>query len=176
MKKIIARFLIVAACVVPAVDSWLVVFVTEPSLVSPSLGEGYERIGVGPLTSALLFTFIGMLHIAALALLALWRVAQDSRWRWERAYSLWSTVKWSLLLAAVSIVVTRLAPVAIPTKVGRLVPGYYDLAPREFISLFSLWHILPGVALPISLLMFLVSALVAVSLKLRAVQRQRRSA
>jgi lysylphosphatidylglycerol synthetase-like protein (DUF2156 family) len=176
MKKSIARLLIIASCVVPAVDAWLLNFVAEPSLVSPSLSDAYNQIGVGPIVSASLFTLIGMLQIAALAWLAWWRVGKESIWRWERAYSLWSTVKWCLLLAAVSIVMMRFAAFAIPTKIGRLVPSYYDQAPSELSSPFSPWQLLTGVGLPVSLLMFLVSAVVVVSLKLRAIQHRRRLA
>lgn len=175
MKKTVSRSFLIAACAVPAIRVWLAVFVAEPTLVSPSLPNAYSQIGATAIGNAVLFTLIGVALIAGLAWLAAWRVGKESVWALERPYSIWSTLKWSLLLVVFTNVVLHLATTAIKTKIGRLVPSYYNETPSELPFWRDPLAILVQVGLPISLLMFLISVVVVVAHKLYAARQQRRT-
>ena len=71
VKKTISRSFLIAACVVPAIRVWLIVFVAEPTLVSPSLPDAYSQIGATALGNSIWFTLVGIALIAGLAWLGL---------------------------------------------------------------------------------------------------------
>ncbi len=120
------RTAIVLSGAIPAASMLWLCFVIKPTLVSPSLPTAYAQIGDVAVRNILVIVGIVTVFMVGLVALAFWRLGQDSGWRWAGAYSVWRTLKWSMLVYFTAFFGYVLSAGLITIKIGKRVPGYYD--------------------------------------------------